>query len=121
MDDERFDDEIRQRKSTNQRIILKDGREFTYEYILNSLLNDGIREEDTEYVMEKVLNMPKIAYEYLVMKKIQATDIMPLVERKKKLFRERSREVKIQIDGVFGDNVAFCEKLLENGMCISLK
>ncbi len=106
MDDERFDDEVRQRTQEPQ-IVLKDGRTFKYNYILRELIGSGIEESLLKEVLyKKLFNNPMIK------------EVSPEIEKafaRKSLKRENYQEVKVTVCGIPSTDPRFHSVLLQQG------
>lgn len=120
MDDERFDDEIRQ-KSPERRIVLKDGREFTYKYIISRLSRAGVKNSEMEEVLCKLLKNKTLLANILINDRVTTIDSQKLIKIINAKNREKSQEIKFEIDDISGDSPLFFNLLERCGLCISLK
>lgn len=118
MDDERFDDEVRQKKPVS-RIVLSDGREYTEEYIFNRILKYGVKELEMKEALYRLLTSRPLKVELSDRDVGETIDFEKFI-RKGVKSRENSKEVKLEIDGISGDDPSFYDVLLKHGECITL-
>ena len=120
MDDERFDDEIRQ-KDRKPYITLSDGREYSHEYIFKKLLSSGLREPYMKEAFFRLLTEKPLQVEFSFRDVGKTVDIENFLRKKENDSRDKYQEVEFQIDGVSSTDSRFYDVLVSHGECISLK
>ena len=120
MDDERFDDEIRQ-KDRKPYITLSDGREYSHEYIFKKLLSSGLREPYMKEAIFKILTQKPLQVEFSTRNVGKTIDIEEFLRKREIGSREKYQEAIFQIDGVSSTDSRFYDVLVSHGECISLK
>jgi hypothetical protein len=120
MDDERFDDEVRQR-NPQKKIVLSDGRELTHKIFFNTLFESGLKEPYMKEALYKLLTESPLTVELSSRDVGRTVDLERFLKKKRNISRENYEEIRVELDGVSSDDPKFYDVLVNHGECFNLK